>query len=99
MLPGQRRAAVRHHLNAYDSALNYNPVRAQVRLELTYRTAPSMPVLTSVDPLLAPSRKLSEDEIDDLIQFVRESLLDKRVNVNNLFGLIPQPLPRHAIFH
>ena len=85
--------AVRHHLNAYDSALNYNPVRAKVRQELTYRTAPMSPVLTSVDPLLAPSRKLSEDEIDDLIQFVRMGLLDRRVNAKAMCGLIPASVP------
>ncbi|MFL6415760.1 MAG: cytochrome-c peroxidase [Bryobacteraceae bacterium] len=85
--------AVRHHLNAYNSALTYNPALAGVRQELSQRTASMSPVLTSVDPLLRPTRKLSEEEINDLIQFVRTGLLDKRVNAKELCGLIPSSVP------
>ena len=85
--------AIRHHLNAYDSAINYNPVRAGVRQELTYRTERMNSALASVDPLLAPSRKLTEQEITDLVQFVRTGLLDKRVNATTLCGLMPISVP------
>jgi len=85
--------AIRHHLNAYDSALNYNPARAGVRQELTYRRAPMSAALVSVDPSLAPSRQLSEQEIIDLIQFVRTGLLDRRVNAKTLCGLMPPSVP------
>src|SRR5947209_20418337 len=50
------------------------------------RTASIGAALTSINPLRGPTRKLREEEINDRIQFVRESLLDKRVNVNNLCG-------------
>gem|GEM_PF-274028 len=85
--------AIRHHLNAYDSALNYNAVRAGVRQELTYRTAPMTSALASVDPQVAPSRRLTEQEITDLVQFVRTGLLDKRVNSKSLCGLMPTSVP------
>jgi len=85
--------AIRHHLDVYDSALNYNPALAGVRQELTHRTAPMTSALASIDPLLAPKRKLGEDEISDLIQFVRTGLLDKRVNGKQLCGLIPTSVP------
>jgi len=81
--------AIRHHLNPYESALTYNPVRAGLRPELTSRAASMAPVLTSIDPLLARGRRLSEDEINDLVQFVRRGLLDKRVKAKDLYRLIP----------
>ena len=85
--------AVRHHLDASTSALNYDPQWAGVDPDLSARLGPIKPVLTSLDPLLAPTRKLTEAEMSDLIVFVRSGLLDKRVNAKDLCRLIPASVP------
>jgi len=85
--------AVRHHLDAFTSAVNYDPRRAGVDADLWWRRGPIEPVLTSLDPLLAPARKLTEAETADLVTFVRSGLLDERVNAKDLCRLIPQAVP------
>src|SRR5213079_1150704 len=44
--------AIRHHLDVFDSARGYNPVRAGVANDLRLRIGPIEPVLARVDPLL-----------------------------------------------
>ena len=49
--------AIRHHLDVFSSARNYDPMSAGVDKDLTYRLGPIEPVLQRVDPLRAqPSR-------------------------------------------
>jgi len=85
--------AIRHHLNAFDSASNYNPVAAGGVPELRSRLASMKAALTTIDPLLAPARRLTDDEFSDLVQFVQTGLLDKRVNARALCALIPSSVP------
>src|SRR5947209_5063863 len=85
--------AICHHLNAFDSASNYNPVAAGIVPELSSRVASMKAALTTIDPLLAPARRLTDGEISDLVQFVRTGLLDKRVNAKDLCALIPTSVP------
>ena len=69
--------AIRHHLNVFDSARRYSPSKAGVDKDLRHRLGPIEPVLARIDPLLAAPVKLSKDEFDDLVKFVRDGLLDE----------------------
>src|SRR5215468_274405 len=57
------------------------------------RTGPIQPVLMRIDPLLAVPIQLSSDEFENLVAFVRDGLLDERVNRQNLCKLVPDAVP------
>ena len=85
--------AISHHLNVFDSARNYNPIRAGVDRDLTLRMGPIRPLLARIDPLLTHPIKLTPDEFESLVAFVRNGLLDPRAERLNLCSLIPGSLP------
>jgi cytochrome c peroxidase len=85
--------AIRHHLNVKKSALTYNPVEAGVPADLAQRLGPIEPVLKRLDPLLQSPIHLNKSEFDDLVAFVRDGLLDKRVKAENLCELVPAQVP------
>jgi cytochrome c peroxidase len=85
--------AVRHHLNVFDSARNYNPASQHLDADCSGPTGPIEPVLARVDPILATPILLSEDEIRQLIRFVREGLLDDRAKSQFLKKLMPGSVP------
>jgi cytochrome c peroxidase len=85
--------AVRHHLDVYSSARNYDPVRAGVAPDLAVRQGPIEPVLARVDPLLKNPISLGPDEFDWLMDFVRQGLLDKRAEPQHLRQLVPASVP------
>ena len=85
--------AIRHHLNVFDSARNYNADRAGVDRDLRHRLGPIEPVLARIDPLLATPLHLSAHEFDDLLNFVRDSLLDDGATANDFCPLIPRAVP------
>lgn len=85
--------AIRHHLNVFDSARHYNPVRAGVDRDLTHRIAPVENVLATVDPLLASSIPLQQDEFEHLVSFVRNGLLDQRAAAKSLCSILPASAP------
>ena len=85
--------AISHHLNVFESARSYDPVRAGVDKDLTLRLGPVEPVLARVDPLLTQPIKLTPDEFENLVAFVRTGLLDPRAEPRNLCSLIPGALP------
>ncbi len=84
--------AIRHHLDVYSSARNYNSKRAGVEQDLR-NVAPVESVLMTVEPRLQQPIRLSESECDDLLIFVRDGLQDKRVRKKNLCALIPDAVP------
>lgn len=84
--------AIRHHLDVFESARNYQPSRAGVDRDLRYRLGPIEPVLERLDIRLTPVN-LSPNEFEDLVSFVRTGLLDRRADRQNLCGLIPKVLP------
>ena len=84
--------AIRHHLDVFQSALHYDPTSAGLDPDLR-RTGPIEPVLMRIDPLLAVPIQLSSDEFENLVAFVRDGLLDERVNRQNLCKLIPDAVP------
>ena len=85
--------AVRHHLDVFASARNYDPVRAAIAEDLRNRSGPIEPVLSQIDPLLATPIRLSDDEFQCLVDFVREGLLDRRAEPAHFRKLVPQFLP------
>jgi cytochrome c peroxidase len=85
--------AIYHHLHVFESARNYDPIRAGVAKDLTLRLAPVEPVLARVDPLLLNPPQLTQEEFEDLVTFVRTGLLDRRADPQNLCSLIPATLP------
>lgn len=85
--------AVRHHLNVFDSVLNYSPSSQNLAVDLTGPTGPINPVLTRIDPILATPVNLTTDQFRQLVAFVRDGLLDPRARPENLRKLIPESVP------
>jgi cytochrome c peroxidase len=85
--------AIYHHLHVFESARNYDPIRAGVEKDLTLRLGPIEPVLTRLDPLLLNPPQLTAEEFENLVTFVRTGLLDKRAQPHTLCRLIPAKLP------
>jgi cytochrome c peroxidase len=85
--------AIRHHLDVYRSARNYDARRAGVSRELQHRLGPIEPVLTRLDPLLVAPIVLNGQEFEDLVRFVRDGLLDDAAKAADLCTLIPDTVP------
>jgi cytochrome c peroxidase len=85
--------AIYHHLHVFESARNYNPIRAGVEKDLRLRIGPIEPVLARLDPLLRNPPHLTPEDFEDLVTFVRTGLLDPRADRQNLCSLIPVTLP------
>jgi cytochrome c peroxidase len=85
--------AIYHHLHVFESARNYDPVRAGLDQDLTLRLGPIEPVLARVDPLLLNPPRLTPEEFGSLVAFVRAGLLDPQAERQNLCSLIPPSLP------
>src|SRR5216117_3983224 len=85
--------AVRHHLDVFTSARNYDPAGAGVAPDLTLLRGPVEPVLARIDPLLATPISLNDDEFRWLLDFVRAELLDKRAKPSTSAGSFPKPCP------
>ena len=91
--------AIRFHLNVIDGALNYDPVAAGVPSDLIpFPLGGGLPVgppvpTNQLDLLIQSSIKLEDNEFNDLVSFVRDGLLDKRVTARNLCKLVPASVP------
>jgi cytochrome c peroxidase len=85
--------AIRHHLDVFASARAYNPEAAGVAPDLTAPMGPIEPVLARIDPILATPIKLTDDEFQELVDFVRNALLDRRAAPAVLKKQIPTSVP------
>ena len=85
--------AIRHHLDVFESARNYDPKKAHVDDDLQVRMGPIEPVLARLDPLLRAPIRLSGGEFEALVAFVRDALLDERATRPYLCPLIPASVP------
>ena len=85
--------AIRHHLDVFNSARNYNPEAAGVAADLRAPMGPIEPVLERVDPILRIPIHLSDDEFEQLVDFVRNGLLDQRARPEKLRKMIPRSVP------
>ena len=86
-------AAIRYHLDALASAASYNPFTEGVDADLSGQTAPTEPILSRLDPLLATPKQLAEPQIEAIIAFVRDGLLDPDARPERLRHLVPKTLP------
>jgi len=85
--------AVRHHLDVFTSARSYSPNAAGVDPDLTAPMGPIEPVLARVDPILLTPINLTADQFRQLVDFVRNGMLDQRAEPENLRKLIPRSVP------
>ena len=85
--------AIRYHLDAARFARYYDPRRAGVDRDLTYREGPIEPVLARIDPLLATPIDLTEREFQSLVDFVKDGLLDDHARRQRLCSLVPNSVP------
>jgi cytochrome c peroxidase len=85
--------AIYHHLHVFESARNYDPVRAGVDQDLRLVLGPIEPVLARTDPLLINPPQLTAEEFENLVEFIRTGLLDPRAERQNLCSLIPPIVP------
>jgi cytochrome c peroxidase len=85
--------AIRFHLDTIASTRSYRARRAGVAADLAQRLGPKAPVLQALDPALVGPVLLTDDEIDELVEFVRDGLADPRVSAQNLCRLVPRSVP------
>ena len=84
-------AAIRHHLDAVTSASSYSP--EHLASDLRGPPGPIAPVLARLDPLIARETVVSDAELTDLVDFVRDGLLDPAARPASLRRLVPERLP------
>lgn len=89
--------AVRHHLDVFQSARSYNPTHLDS--DLTGTPGPIEPVLARVDSRLATPIHLTSKEFRQLVDFVRNGLLDERARPERLRKLIPRQVPSGRQLH
>jgi len=85
--------AIRHHLDVFSSAHNYDPLNAGVAADLMVFRGPIEPVLERLDPLLVSPIELGDQEVRWLIEFVRDGLLDQRAQPEHFRSLVPEQVP------
>jgi len=61
--------------------------------DLQFLGGPRSPMLDRLDPLLTDGIDLTDGEIDDLVAFVGEALLDPGASLESLCFLVPESLP------
>jgi len=83
--------AIGHHLDPVASATTYS--LEQLAPDLRVPPGPAAPVLERLDSRLATPLVLSADEFADLVDFVRDGLLDAAAQPQRLRRLVPERLP------
>jgi cytochrome c peroxidase len=83
--------AIRYHLDAVNGAATYSTDRLPP--DLRGATGPMRPVLERLDPLLRTPVQLTDEELQWLVDFVRDGLLDSAARPQLLRRLIPEKLP------
>ena len=89
------RDALRYHLNTMESATAYDSVAAGLDPDLTVRQGPVEPVLKRLDPRIVAMGNLAlpNQDVEDVLAFLRDGLLDERALPANLCRLIPASVP------
>jgi len=85
--------AIRHHLNVYESARNYNPVAAGLPTDLTLLTGPIEPVLARLDPILRTPIDLNDQEFKDLVRFIKDGLQIPASSLKTCVSSLPHKSP------
>jgi cytochrome c peroxidase len=87
------RAAIQHHLDVVTSLDSYDPVAQGLPSDLSGPIGPVRPLLSRLDPLVSSPRRISSDQLDDLVAFVGDGLLDPRARPQSLRHLVPERVP------
>ena len=87
------RDAILHHLDVGSSLESYDPVQAGMPSDLAGAIGPTDAMLARVDPLIASPRQLSAQQLNELISFVGDGLLDPRARSEHLRRLVPKRVP------
>ena len=85
--------AVRYHVDTLREAARYDPQRAGVAVDLWFNPGPIGPPLARLDARLAGMPRLSAAEMKDLVEFLRDGLLDPGVLPAEFCLLVPEVLP------
>jgi cytochrome c peroxidase len=85
--------AVRHHLDVVASVRQYTPADQHLAADLSGPVGPIDPVLARIDPILATPITLTNEQIDQLVAFLRYGLLDPRAKPERLRRLVPRSVP------
>jgi cytochrome c peroxidase len=85
--------AIRFHLNPAAHAASYDPTVAGVAVDLRGPTGPIGPVLARLDSALSTPVNLTNSEFRNLVDFVRNGLLDPKAKPEHLRKLIPRRVP------
>jgi cytochrome c peroxidase len=91
--------AIRFHLNVVETARNYDPVSAGLAHDLQGPIGPMEPVFARLDPLMSTPVEVSNYEFRQLVDFVRNGLLDPEARPENLRKLIPKSVPSGRPIH
>jgi cytochrome c peroxidase len=83
--------AIRYHLDAQRGATTFTT--AHLPADLQGPTGPADPVLARLDATLRQRVPLTDGEFEDLVDFVRNGLLDPEALPHRLRRLIPEKLP------
>jgi cytochrome c peroxidase len=86
-------SAIRFHLDAERNIKHYDAKREGVAADLTKKQGPVKPVIDRLDPILVNGIHLTDDETDDLVEFVKYGLLDDHARKENLCKLVPSTVP------
>ena len=87
------RDAILHHLDVVSSLESYDPAQAGLPADLAGPIGPTEGTLARLDPLVATPRQLSAEQLDELVAFVDDGLLDPRAKPENLRRLVPKRVP------
>jgi cytochrome c peroxidase len=87
------RDAILHHLDVVSSLTTYDPARAGLPADLAGPAGPTAGMVARLDPLVATPRQLSAEQLDELVAFVGDGLLDPRARPGNLRHLVPKRVP------
>jgi cytochrome c peroxidase len=87
------RDAILHHLDVAASLASYDPAQGGLPADLTGPVGPSAGLLSRLDPLVATPRQMSAEQLDELVAFVDDGLLDPRAKPANLRRLVPKRVP------
>jgi cytochrome c peroxidase len=87
------RDAILHHLDVVSSLRSYDPAQAGLPADLAGPIGPTAGMLARLDPLVATPRQLSTEQLDELVAFVGDGLLDPRARPGNLRHLVPNRVP------
>jgi cytochrome c peroxidase len=87
-------SAIGHYMNVERSLTNYSADRVNAAFPgLNATVGPREPVLERLDPFLREPIELTQEEFRQLVEFVRNALLDPRARPENLRQLIPDSVP------